>query len=347
MKRMGVLVIIAAIAMTMILKGMSGAENDKTQVVVAAAKTQNVYNSVSCSGTVEPIATYSISVPYTGVAGFVGVSVGDKVAENDFLFSAGSITDKTHLDYGIEEYLSTILSDKSIINEYIKTGKLPDNLLNAGTISAFASDAVSKDDLTDYYSPSSGIVTAVNIRENGLVLPGIACVTVQDVSLLQVTASVPEEYSYLLKVGQKANITVAGANTKVKGTIKKIMPYARQTGTILSTGETVVDVVISIDEYGMNIKPGLSATAKIITETRKNAITVPYEAIVQDNAGNMYMYVAKNGKAVKTSVLTGIELDNSVEILSGLKKPEYVIMNPDKSLADGTEIKCTLQEDNK
>jgi hypothetical protein len=67
----------------------------------------------------------------------------------------------------------------------------------------------------------------------------------------------------------------------------------------------------------------------VVTRTVGRAVTLPYEAIGQDENNREYLYVIQEGRAVKRLIVTGRELSDCVEILAGATDGEPVILNPD------------------
>ncbi|MDL2247724.1 hypothetical protein LJC05_03225, partial [Bacteroides sp. OttesenSCG-928-J23] len=102
--------------------------------------------------------------------------------------------------------------------------------------------------------------------------------------------------------------------------------------------ETVVDVEIEIENPDEHLRPGLSAKVEIRGGENYTLITVPYEAIRQDENNDEYVYVYENGKLRKVLVVTGQELTNEVEVLDGLTEESVVIYNPDDVSKEGTMI---------
>ena len=84
---------------------------------------------------------------------------------------------------------------------------------------------------------------------------------------------------------------------------------------------------LTINEPGQSLKAGFSARAEIITDHQREILTVPYEAIQQDEENVEYVYLAKGSQAVRCNIQTGLELLEGVEIVSGLGESDLVIMD--------------------
>ena len=128
---------------------------------------------------------------------------------------------------------------------------------------------------------------------------GKPAITIASDEGLQVRLSVNESQISDIQVGQPAEITGVGFHTCYTGTVKSISSEAKQ--VVSTTGqETVVEVVVSVDNPGNDIKPGYTAKAKIITAQNDNVLIAPYEAVRAEEDGSEYVLKLKGQRAVKT-----------------------------------------------
>ena len=151
---------------------------------------------------------------------------------------------------------------------------------------------------TIYNSPLDGIVTSLPVHVGENVVPGIQNAVgsllyqVSNLSIMTVEVKVDETDIPNVKLGQTADVLIdAYPNKTFKGRVTQIGESAvgRTTGTTSGTtsgaSATSTDeakdfkVVVVIDDPPPGLRPGLSATAKITTATRKNAVAVPIQAV--------------------------------------------------------------------
>ena len=106
--------------------------------------------------------------------------------------------------------------------------------------------------------------------------------------------------------------------------------YRREAGGI---AETVVDVILRIDNpYEFKdrlIRPGYTAEAAINVGESREILLVPYEAISQDEKGE-YVLVLTGNTAIRKDIVTGAELADGTELLSGARETDELIMNPER-----------------
>lgn len=173
-------------------------------------------------------------------------------------------------------------------------------------------------------APVGGTVTAANVLV-GNIATG-ALFTIEDPSVLEVTAVVPEYDMIQLSVGLPVNITTDATGDKIlSGTISKISPIA-----VDSNGNFQTTVAILSSDN--RVKSGMSAKLRIIVDSKENIFAVPYDAVITNDAGETIVVAydkdapAEN-RRTEISVTTGMETDYYVEINGPELKEALVILN--------------------
>ncbi len=215
----------------------------------------------------------------------------------------------------------------------------------------------------DALAPLDGVVTDLPVRVGETVVPGVqnsaasTIMTIADMSLITAEVKVDETDIVSVQLNQQANISIdAMPNRTFTGKVIEIGNTAilRSTGLAASQSATSSQeakdfkVTIALDSPPDDIRPGLSCTAKIITATRRNVLSIPIQALtvrrkidlepasdgVQasteriDKALNEEMqgvFVINNGVAEFRKVDTGIYGATDIEVLSGLNEGDTII----------------------
>ena len=167
-------------------------------------------------------------------------------------------------------------------------------------------------------SPINGyIVSDPSVYTGSNVLATDTIATVASSSNLQLMAEVDETDIGKTRLGQKANITLDAFPGKTfSSTVSQIAPQAITT----STGATAFNVTFNME----NTEPlliGMNGSAQIITATKENVLSVPLEAIVNDNF--VWIKIGKNYQ--QREVTRGLESDSDVEITSGISEGDNVV----------------------
>ena len=240
-------------------------------------------------------------------------------------------------------------------------------------------------DLTKAVAPFDGIVTNEPVREGETVVEGIqntegsTFMTLADMSVVTAEVKVDETDIVNIRIGQSADVTVDALPGKVfKGhvTLAGDQALLRSTGvaTLQSTTGTEeakdFKVIVTLDNPSTDLRPGLSATAKITTAHQANTLSLPIQALtMHDPAADkakgqggvqsasstsagaksapvqgVYVLQTEKGKlrAKFVPVTTGITGATDIEVLSGLNEGQEIVTGPFKTLRglkDGSLVK--------
>lgn len=153
-------------------------------------------------------------------------------------------------------------------------------------------------DKTVSRAPFDGLVTNVPVREGETMVIGIqnaegsTLMTLADMSVITAEVKVDETDIVNVRIGQPADVTVDALPGKVfKGHVTQVGDQAllRTTGVATSQSTTGTEeakdfkVVVTLDQGTDELRPGLSATAKITTAKKANVLTLPIQALVERN----------------------------------------------------------------
>lgn len=188
-------------------------------------------------------------------------------------------------------------------------------------------------------SPITGTVTLVNAVEGGS-SAGVLFM-IDDTNGLQIATTIKEYDVNRVSLGLDATIQSDGTGDDVyDGKLSSIAPAAVQqtsaTDTLATSSSDVkFDAVVDVTTPNTALRIGMNARVDIILDQKENVFAVPYDAVVQNAAGETVVYAAVSGGngAVtyqEISVITGMETDFYIEI-SGkdLREGMLIVSNPD------------------
>lgn len=271
-------------------------KHPSTEVSVFTAKTEPMKETVTCTGKIKAAEGTDVYVEMPCIAGTVNVQPGDYVKEGDILFTVDTEATKQVLAAATDVSPSLIPDDK--IEQKVT-------------------------------APVSGKVRVLNAAQGEAIDSDTPCATISQSDSLLVAVTVNENDLKSVAVGQTVVVSgVAFKKEGYKGVVTSLSSSARQKydGT---NSVTVVDAVITLSETDDSVLPGLTAKAKIQVGNNKQCLIVPYEYVLEDEESQEYVYVYKNGRAVKQIVKTGKELADGYEIVSGLSSGDQIIKNTD------------------
>lgn len=171
------------------------------------------------------------------------------------------------------------------------------------------------------------------IREGATVRERQAIITIPDLSRMSVSVKIHESYIKKVKKGLKARITVdAFPDEQLTGEISKVGVLPDSQNRWMSPDLKVYLTTVTVDGTHDWVKPGMSAKVEILVNKLDDVVYVPVQAISPDN-GKQICYVAGAFKPERREVEIGEFTDEFIQIKSGLKEGERVLLR----LPDGVE----------
>jgi HlyD family secretion protein len=346
---------------------------------------------VSASGEVKPKKNINISAHISGRIVRIGVEEGQRVKKDDFLLKLESTQYEANADRDravIRTFRAELIKadaqlkkDKSF---YERQKKLYDEKLISGEqleaaktsfdISKAAHEAIlyqirqaqasleSTLDMlskTVYNSPIDGIITSLRVEEGEIAMigtmnnPGTVLMTIADLSVMEVEVEVDETDVISLSLGQKADIRIdALPDRTIQGIVTEIGSSALQKAVATEESKDF-KVVVTLEEPPASLKPGLSASADIITAERNDALAIPISSLVlkekedsdekKKDEQEEGVYIIRDSRVKFQAVEKGIMGELMVEIISGLEEGQEIVTGPYnalRQLKDDTLIKA-------
>ncbi|MFZ6872259.1 efflux RND transporter periplasmic adaptor subunit [Undibacterium sp. Di27W] len=165
-------------------------------------------------------------------------------------------------------------------------------------------------------APVDGIIGSLAISNRSVVAANTALMTLVDLSQLEVEVEIPESYMTDLGLGMKAEITIN--NNKVMGTLTAISP------------EVVKSQILARVRFSGQQPEGLRQSqrvaARLLMEEKINVMLLPRGPFVEAEGGR-FAYVVENGVAQRRPIKMGVSSISAVEILSGLKDGDKVVIS--------------------
>ena len=236
-----------------------------------------------------------------------------------------------------------------------------------------------RDDLskTTIYAPMSGTISALN-KEQGEIALGSqfqkdVILIVADLSVMEAQVNVDENDVMSVAVGQPAEIEVDALPGKsLKGVVSEIASSARSAGAGTTDQKTEFEIKVTIVDPPRTLRPGMTASADIVTNTNDHALSVPLQSVavrtvdqlsvkgkkrkVAEAAETGYradkdgfveiVFCIEQGKAVAKQVKTGIQSDDLIEIVEGLKEGDEIVTGSYRAISKDLENGAVVTIDN-
>jgi RND family efflux transporter MFP subunit len=169
-------------------------------------------------------------------------------------------------------------------------------------------------------SPIEGTVIDKKVDVGDMVRPGQTLVTLYDPKHMQLVASVRESLTHRLQIGQDIDVRVEGLNKQCQGTVSEIVPEAESASRSFQVKVT--------GPCPAGIYSGMFGRI-LIPLDEESVLVIPRAAV--RNVGQLSLVdVVESGRPVRRTIRLGQSFDNNVEVLSGLREGENVLV-PDVS----------------
>ncbi len=378
--------------------------NNKTVITYATAVVTraSISNTVTATGTIEPVKQVSVGTQVSGVIKKIYVDYNSTVKKGELLAEL----DKTPL-------LASLASMKADLESAVSAATYQEANYNR-IKELFSKKAVSETDYeaalyqysnakanlakmtsevnkantnlgyTMIYSPIDGVVLNRAVDEGQTVAASFSTPTLftiaQDLTKMQVVANVDEADIGQVKEGQKVTFTVdAYPDDSFKGTVKQIRLLAVTTSNVVT-----YSVVVDAPNPDLKLKPGLTASIIIYTQEVENVLTIPAKALrfkpdstlkakmsppmpgtrqprgsddqaaaasqpaqpsgtghseveADDTEALKTVWVKEGDSIYPVRVSTGMTDETSVEIISGLKEGQLVVISMDQVKASAAK----------
>lgn len=186
-------------------------------------------------------------------------------------------------------------------------------------VKSLAQSGEAKRTLT-FRSPVAGIITDKKAVQGMRFMPGDALYQVADLSSVWVIADVFEQDIALLKTGAKTSIKInAYPDKNYTGTIAYVYPT-------LKPETRTIPVRIEMANPGGLLKPGMFAQMELATLAKGPVLTVPTSAVIDSGTRQIILVQVKEGRYEPREVKLGARSDVRVEVLSGVRDGEQVVV---------------------
>lgn len=356
-KKALVIAAVAAIATLAVWLLSGGKKEEKITFDTAAVAPANIMNSITATGTIEPVTSVTVGTQVSGIVSKLFVDYNSVVKKGQVIAEL----DKTNLMSQLNTAKTQLATAQSQLNYQTANYKRYKTLFEKGLVAAddfdnaklsytqakeqvvSAKEEVQRAQTNLGYatitSPIDGVVLSKSVEEGQTVAASFSTpelfTIAQDLTNMQVVADVDEADIGDVKEGERVTFTVdAYPDDTFEGEVKQVRQEATTTNNVVT-----YEVVISAPNADLKLKPGLTANVTIYTAERKGVLSVPSKALrftpQKETVGKMKIVDIANAKnkvwtiegnsIVAHKVNIGMTDGTNTQIVSGIAEGTKVI----------------------
>lgn len=312
------IVAVAAIAALAVWLLSGGKKEEKITFDTAAVAPANIMNSITATGTIEPVTSVTVGTQVSGIVSKLFVDYNSVVKKGQVIAEL----DKTNLMSQLNTAKTQLATAQSQLNYQTANYKRYKTLFEKGLVAADDFDnaklsytqakeqvASAKEEVqraqtnlgyATITSPIDGVVLSKSVEEGQTVAASFSTpelfTIAQDLTNMQVVADVDEADIGDVKEGERVTFTVdAYPDDTFEGEVKQVRQEATTTNNVVT-----YEVVISASNADLKLKPGLTANVTIYTAERKGVLSVPSKALrftpQKETVGKMKIVDVANAK---------------------------------------------------
>lgn len=317
-KKALVIAAVAAIATLAVWLLSGGKKEEKITFDTAAVAPANIMNSITATGTIEPVTSVTVGTQVSGIVSKLFVDYNSVVKKGQVIAEL----DKTNLMSQLNTAKTQLATAQSQFNYQTANYKRYKTLFEKGLVAAddfdnaklsytqakeqvvSAKEEVQRAQTNLGYatitSPIDGVVLSKSVEEGQTVAASFSTpelfTIAQDLTNMQVVADVDEADIGDVKEGERVTFTVdAYPDDTFEGEVKQVRQEATTTNNVVT-----YEVVISAPNADLKLKPGLTANVTIYTAERKGVLSVPSKALrftpQKETVGKMKIVDVANAK---------------------------------------------------
>lgn len=353
------LVVAVVIIVAIVAWALSGSKKEEQiSFETAAVAPANIMNSITATGTIEPVTSVTVGTQVSGIVSKLYVDYNSVVKKGQVIAEL----DKTNLMSQLNSAKTQLATAQSQLNYQTINFNRYKTLYQKGLVAADDFDsaklsytqakeqvAAAKEEVqraqtnlgyATITSPIDGIVLSKSVEEGQTVAASFSTpelfTIAQDLTNMQVVADVDEADIGDVKEGERVSFTVdAYPDDTFEGTVKQVRQEATTTNNVVT-----YEVVISAPNADLKLKPGLTANVTIYTAERKGVLSVQSKALrftpqketvgkmkILDQTGNAKnkVWTIEGNSIVAHNVNIGMTDGTNTQILNGISAGVKVV----------------------
>ena len=311
-------------------------EEALTSVKVTTAEYMDIGRATPMSGRISAAKEAAIYPMAAGQVTKVNVKVGDYVKAGTVLFeidmgAVGSSVSQAKAAYDLAR---TTFNNMEKLYAEGAVSKQDYDSARVNYISARESYNMAAEQYSNYNptSPIDGYVTSVNVSVGNMASSAQMAASVANTDELEISTTASEYIAGLLSVGDSVEVYVDGKDKAYTGVVDTLSPAP-------AYGTFTYPVTIKLDNTSGELMSGQFAEIRVNSAESKNALCVPSDAVVTKNGKTVVVTLDSDDTTNYTEVEYGLDNGEFVEITSGLKEGDRIVISGQSFVENGEKVK--------
>ncbi len=309
---------------------------------------EDIVETLELTGTAQPWDEFQVSSEIPGRIDVLHVEEGDWVQRGDLLLEldrekrqielasrqANLARSQVELEFARKrlERGRALLEKGAISESEVDSLDQATQIAEAGVSMASSSVDSIREELRDasITAPAAGRISRKNVSRGETVSPSATLLTVIQIHPLKVATEIAEPYLHKIRPGQKATLVFEAVSPEPQnGTVHFIHSRANpQSGSFPAE--------IRLENPNHRFQPGMVARVRLQTETLRQALVAPMDAVV-DLRGESFVFTVEDGQARRKPVRMLRRVGDRA-VLEGLREGEWVVVEGNSNLTDPTPV---------
>ncbi len=316
-------------------------DKEKEKIVINVETTETVLGDAiatfKSTAVLEADRQATVTTKSSGIILDIKVEEGDVVKAGDVMLVLESDTQQLSLNSAKANYeksLNNLKRAELMLKKGLTNTEQVDNLrFETKSLKASYDQAAMNLSFTKVKAPFDGMVAKRHVKIGNLIQNATAVFDVVDFDSLQAKISVPEHHWLLMKKGLPVSFDFdAVKNMTINGQVERIAP------TVDSSSGTF-EVTVAIENKDHVLRPGLFAKAEVIYDQKKDVVVVNKDAIIREDEMAYVYELDGEDKVKRTTITLGYEMNDTIEITSGILAQQTVITTGKHNLTPDSFVK--------
>ena len=311
-------------------------ERPPVNTVVMEVQPGPISNRLNLPGSIEAWKTLNLTAKIAGTVDEIVAREGDTVSKGDVLLKFESDDYRIALERAQAAYRlakADYERDKAVFAKgVIPPAEIEARETGMQTAKADLDNAKLQYERCIVTSPIDGVVRRIDAKTGMFIGVGDPLAQILQINQVKAVIGIPESDVTAVRTLDQIDVEIRALDNRIVTATRHFISASPETMARLYRLE------LAIDNPDHQILPGMFVRADIVKQRRDQALAIPFYSIISRN-DEQYIFVEKDGIVEKRTVETGIMEQWMVEITTGVRPGEHVVVEGHRDVEDGRTVK--------